>query len=151
MAGIYTQLTADRQIGPRLDPYKSPIQPWPIANPEQDWAMRPYTPVEHLIFQRLADAVRAAGLPVIALRVFGSRARGRSHADSDLDIAVEVDSDRNPGLERRILALGEQLSEQDEASGHRLRVQTVPFFRGDMAGFLARTIARDLDTVWTRT
>lgn len=113
--------------------------------------MRAYTPLEHRIFQRLADEIRTAGLPVSALRVFGSRARGHSRADSDLDIAVVVDSDRDPALERRIQALGEHLSVDDEDSGHRLRVQTVPFFRGDAAGFLARTIARDLDTVWTRT
>lgn len=113
--------------------------------------MRPYTPLEHSIFQRMAEEIRTAGLPVSALRVFGSRARGHSSAESDLDIAVVVDSDRNPGLERRILALGEQFSQEDEDSGRRLRVQTVPLFRDDMAGFLARTIARDLDTVWTKT
>jgi predicted nucleotidyltransferase len=114
-------------------------------------AMRLYTPLERSIFKRLADEIRAADLPVTALRVFGSRARGRSRADSDLDIAVEVDCARDPALARRIQALGERVSVQYEDSGHRLRVQTVPMFRGDAAGFLGRTIERELDTVWTRT
>jgi predicted nucleotidyltransferase len=45
--------------------------------------------MEIAIIRRLAAELVEAGIPVRQLRVFGSRARGHSHAQSDLDMAFE--------------------------------------------------------------
>jgi predicted nucleotidyltransferase len=110
-----------------------------------------YSPAECQIFDRLAAALRADGVPVRSLRVFGSRARGRSDAHSDLDIAVLLDGASNRAMAKRIAAVALDLSRFDETTGLGIRVQAVPMFRGDEQGFFARTIARDADTVWTTT
>lgn len=50
------------------------------------------TPGEHLLLARFVELVRDAVAPTTLERVtlFGSRARGTSHRDSDLDVAVFV-------------------------------------------------------------
>jgi predicted nucleotidyltransferase len=108
-----------------------------------------YSPLEHAILARLVDAL--AGLPVLSVSVFGSRARGHSSADSDLDVAVRLDSERSCEVEARLAALAESLSVQDEHSAYGVRVQVLPLFRGDAGGYLERTLASELDPVWTRT
>ncbi len=64
---------------------------------------------------------------------------------------MEVGGGRNPQWERQGLALGDTLCLEDEGSGHRLRVQTVPLFNEMQTGSLVQTIQRQWDTVWTRT
>jgi predicted nucleotidyltransferase len=113
-------------------------------------APRPrYSPLEHAIVARVVDAL--SDLPVRSVGVFGSRARGHSHAGSDLDIAVRIEMGRSRQVERRLCALAESLSVQDAASAHGVRVQIVPLFESDTGGFLERTISSELDPLWTRT
>jgi predicted nucleotidyltransferase len=111
--------------------------------------MSPLTPLETQIVTQLARTLIGAGVPVTALRVFGSRARGHSDEHSDLDVAVILASPPDPSLTRQVLDLGHALS--IETDGQGLRVQTVPFFAGEELGPLARTIAAEARTVWTRT
>jgi len=57
------------------------------------------TPAEARALDDLVASVRALlGAELVELRLFGSRARGEGHQDSDLDIAVVV---TEPGLARR--------------------------------------------------
>lgn len=114
-------------------------------------AMSTYTPMEIAIIRRLAAELVEAGIPVRHLRVFGSRARGHSDEQSDLDIAVELEVPPDKALTRRIRELGRGLSIQPEAGAPGLRVQIVPLFEGEDATPLARTIAHEAETVWTRT
>ena len=114
-------------------------------------AMSTYTPLETDIIRRLAEALVEAGIPACSLRVFGSRARGHSDEHSDLDIAVALRAPPDPMLTRRILDLGRALSVPPEPGAPGLRVQTVPFFEGEEWSPLARAIAPDAETVWTRT
>jgi len=107
--------------------------------------------METQIIGRLARALVASGIPVRALRVFGSRARGHSTEQSDLDIAVEVASPPDPRLTRRVMELGRALSLVPEDSCQGLRVQAVPFFEGEEQSPLARAIAPEAETVWTKT
>jgi predicted nucleotidyltransferase len=107
------------------------------------------TPLETQIVMQLACALVGAGVPVTALRVFGSRARGHSNEHSDLDIAVVLASPPDPSLTRRVLDLGHAVSIETDVQG--LRVQAVPFFWGEESGPLARSIAAEARTVWTRT
>ena len=104
-----------------------------------------------MIVRELARELVEAGLPVTALRIFGSRARAHSSAGSDLDIAVELDAGRDRDIERRVRELAEGLSIPNDESGFGLRVQLIPFFRGEDALYLARAILPDAETVWTRT
>jgi hypothetical protein len=113
--------------------------------------MGAYTPLEQDIIRRLATDLAGAGIPARRLRIFGSRARGRSDEHSDLDIAVDLGSPRDPGLARRVRDLGFSLSVRPEGGGPGLRVQLLPLFEGEELTPLARTIAREAETVWTRT
>ncbi len=113
--------------------------------------MGTYSPMETEIIRRLAAELLWAGIPVRALRVFGSRARGHSSEQSDLDIAVELDAPPNPALTRRVMQLGRALSLPPEAGIPGLRVQVVPFFEGEDRTPLARAIAQEAETLWTRT
>lgn len=110
-----------------------------------------YTPMESRLIRQLAHALLEAGVPVKSLKIFGSRARGLSSARSDLDIAVDLNSPPDPSLSQQVMDLGRQLSLLEEGGGFGLRVQTVPFFEGEENSYLARTIAHEAETVWTRT
>lgn len=107
------------------------------------------SPLEIQLVRRLARALVEAGVPVTALRVFGSRARGHSDEHSDLDLAVILASPPDPKLTRRVLDHGHAISVETDGQG--LRVQAVPFFAGEESGPLARAIAAEARTVWTRT
>lgn len=113
--------------------------------------MTAYTPMEKEIIRRLAAELVGAGIPARILRIFGSRARGDSDEQSDLDIAVELDSPPDPALTRRVMQLGRALSLPPAAGVPGLRVQVVPFFEGEDRTPLARAIAGDAETVWNRT
>ncbi len=111
------------------------------------------TPLEKQVVHQVAEAVVREHLPVVELKVFGSRARGHSNEHSDLDIAVVLDGepDRDAGL--RVADIANRVSQalgEDEAH-YPLRIQLVPLFHGDEQGYLARTIAHEAVTVWTKT
>jgi predicted nucleotidyltransferase len=108
-----------------------------------------YSPLERALLARVVREV--ADLPAQMVAVFGSRARGHSGVDSDLDVAVRLDMRRSRPVEQRLETLAEDLSVADAASRHRVRVQIVPLFDDDAQGFLAQTIERELDPIWTRT
>ena len=113
--------------------------------------MSRYSPMEDQIIRRLTASLVVGQVPVRSIRIFGSRARGHSNEGSDLDIVVELASPPDSALSRRVMELGRALSVVSDDGGWGLRVQAVPLFEGEEQGPLARAIARDAETVWTRT
>jgi predicted nucleotidyltransferase len=101
------------------------------------------TPLERARLARLIGCI-AADPRVIRVRLFGSRARGRSHADSDLDLAVDLAVPRERDLERW---LGEAASD-DEPEAPPL--QLVAIFAGEPPGRLGRTLEREGIELWKR-
>lgn len=78
--------------------------------------------------------------------VFGSRARGHSRADSDLDLAVYFASPRSRELERWLDA---QATASEEDFGTP-RLQLVPFFADEPPSRLDGTLKREGIVLWTK-
>lgn len=78
--------------------------------------------------------------------VFGSRARGRSRADSDLDLAVYFKSPRSRELERWLDA---QAATPDDNTGSP-RLQLVPFFADEPPSRLDNALKREGIVLWTK-
>ncbi|MCS6786133.1 MAG: nucleotidyltransferase domain-containing protein [Thiobacillaceae bacterium] len=86
-----------------------------------------YTPMEGQIIERLVTLLQTQRQPVRAVHVFGSRARGRSHADLDLDLAIELTAARTLQAlyDRRLIAKSQGLSASDRRrSGGELGADT---------------------------
>lgn len=77
--------------------------------------------------------------------VFGSRARGRSRADSDLDLAVYFKSPRSRELERWLDA---QAAPDDHPDAPGL--QLVPFFTDEPPSRLDSALKREGIVLWTK-
>lgn len=84
----------------------------------------------HLSSGDLAPICRRHGIRRLA--VFGSRLKGTARPDSDLDLLVEFEPDRVPGL----LGLSGIEIELSEAFGHQVDLRTAaelsPYFRDDV-------------------
>ncbi len=104
------------------------------------------TPLERGRLQRLL--VRLAAEPRLArVVVFGSRARGRSRADSDLDVAVYFASPRNRDLERWLEAQAAACGDEDAGAPE---LQVVPFFSDEPPSLLDGALKREGIVLWTR-
>lgn len=87
------------------------------------------TPLENLLIKRLSERLPSGVSDVF---VFGSRARGKSGADSDLDIALVVDerwSGDPRSFEKLVSTLAFELA--DEVADGELPLQLVPIFPSD--------------------
>lgn len=106
------------------------------------------SPQEH----KLLDALiaRLSGLGAVSrIIVFGSRARGRSGEDSDLDVLVLL-SRRDPSLVRRIEVLKQEALPDIEDF---FQVNLVPLVEEEYLrdrGLFRRNVDRDGVTVWKR-
>jgi len=81
--------------------------------------------------------------------VFGSRARGDSHAQSDLDVAVLADGSRDRSFESALSAIALSAQKPYWLDGYGISLRPVVFYRGEPAAFL-NAIRDDLEVVWTR-
>ncbi|MEW5889818.1 MAG: nucleotidyltransferase domain-containing protein [Pseudomonadota bacterium] len=104
------------------------------------------TPLERGRLQRLLARL-AAEPRLTRVVVFGSRARGRSRADSDLDMAVYFASPRNRDLERWLEA---QAAASDDEDSSAPRLQVVPFFSDEPPSRLEAALKREGIVLWTR-
>ncbi len=81
--------------------------------------------------------------------VFGSRARGGSHAQSDLDVAVLADGARDRSFESALSALALSAQQPYWIGGYGISLRPVVVYRGEPAAFL-NAIRDDLEVIWTR-
>ncbi len=107
------------------------------------------SPGEQDVLRRFCGAF--GSLPQLPARaaVFGSRARGASHAHSDLDVAVLVDAPRDPAFEPALSAIALAAQRPYWLGEYGIALRPVPFYRGEPAAFL-QAIGDDLEVIWTR-
>jgi len=98
------------------------------------------TPLETSLIDTLAK--RLSGWPQAAeILVFGSRARGASHAESDLDLAIRFNVPRDRELERELASIAADLNEAPHLPPGFCDV--VPIFSDEANTPLARSVARE--------
>ena len=86
------------------------------------------TPLENALVADFAGRVRAAaGARLARISVFGSRARGDSRADSDLDVAVFLDGNEDRALRDRIYDAAAQAASAFEGGDPALLQPSVIF------------------------
>lgn len=125
------------------------MRPDPLAGAVKFGPETLLTPAEQDVLRRFC--ARLGKLPRLprSVAVFGSRAKGGSHAHSDLDVAVLADGMRDRSFESALsaIALGAQKSYWLGEYGISLR--PVAFYRGESPAFLD-AIRNDWEIVWTR-
>lgn len=107
------------------------------------------TDLERPLLAALVARLSAASARVRAIVLFGSRARGRSTPESDLDVAVLVAGRRDPRLEDRIVAIAADEQWRAPFDG-ALRLSPLVVFSGEPAGAIRRTLDREGIALWTR-
>lgn len=106
------------------------------------------SPAEEALLRDYVARLLAAAPPdvIAAVRVFGSRARGASGPDSDLDVAIEL---RDGADRRRLHALAADLAfdAMEARDAHDLGLAPVVLPPGPRTG-LRDAVARDGIDVW---
>jgi predicted nucleotidyltransferase len=103
------------------------------------------TPFERARLGRLIARL-SADPRVVRVRLFGSRARGRSRGNSDLDLAVDLAAPRQREIERWLAETS--FDAEDEPSVPPL--QLVALFADEPPGRLDGALAREGVELWTR-
>lgn len=108
----------------------------------------PLSPAERALLRSFVDRLLAAAPAgsVLAVRVFGSRARGSSHERSDLDVAVELAPDV-PQRSVRYLAADAADAAMWDHDAHDLALLPVVLAPGPEVGLRA-AVARDGIEIW---
>lgn len=115
----------------------------PIAFPDH------LTELERRLLGAFASRLAGESTRIDGVVLFGSRARGDSTPESDIDVAVLVGGRRDRRLEDRIVALAADLQWQPPFEG-LLRLSPLVLFAAERPGPLRRTLEREGITLWTR-
>lgn len=108
------------------------------------------TPAEKDAIRRFCSGMRK--LPVLpeSIAVFGSRAAGGSHIDSDLDVAVLMTCSRSPKIESSLAAISERSVQPYHEGGIGIRLRPVAIFSEDRERAFFKSIGKDMEIVWTK-
>lgn len=107
------------------------------------------TPGEQDVLRRFCGAFGSLDRPPLRAAVFGSRARGVSHAGSDLDVAVIFAPPRNSRLEAHLAAIALAAQRPYWLGAYGIHLRAVPFCEGEGSALLDAA-AGEMETVWTR-
>ncbi|MBI3375787.1 MAG: nucleotidyltransferase domain-containing protein [Betaproteobacteria bacterium] len=107
------------------------------------------TPGEQDVLRRFCARFRE--LPCLPQRVsvFGSRAKGDSHAHSDLDVAVLMDGSHNPAMDTALSAIALGAQKNYWLGEYGISLRPVAIYAGEAVAFLD-AIGNDEEVVWTR-
>ena len=119
--------------------------------PGQAYAALPphLSAAERLAVGTIAVRLERLGARIDALVLFGSRARGESRWNSDLDLAVQVRGRRDRALERRIIATFAEVEWSAPLEG-ALRISPLVVFDGERRSAIHAAIVNQGVTVWTK-
>lgn len=119
----------------------------PAAGPRDKALPAHLTAAERQALAALAARMGRIDPRVRALELFGSRARGDSRWDSDLDVAVRVRGRRDAALEARIVAAFAEVEWSTPFEG-ALRISPLVLFDQRPQAPLAAAIAKEGIPVW---
>lgn len=102
---------------------------------------------ERIALQALAVRLAVLDSRIESLRLFGSRARGDSGPDSDLDLAVRVRGRRDAMLERRIVAAFAEVEWGAPLEG-AMRLSPLVRFEAEPGAAIDAAIEREGFPVW---
>ena len=108
------------------------------------------TPTEQDVVRRFCAGLRR--LPQLPLKVaiFGSRAKGGSGVNSDLDVAVVMGCGRSRGIERTLASLAHRAHAPYREGDAGIRLRPVAVFSEDQAKGFFSAIRIQMEAVWTR-
>lgn len=108
------------------------------------------TPGEQDVLRRFCAGLGRLPARPSKIAVFGSRARGASHAHSDLDVAVLVEpGDATPELDAALAKLAMSADSPYREKGYGIFLKPVAVETG-RDGRFHDSIQKDFDIVWTR-
>ena len=107
------------------------------------------TPGEQDVLRRFCAGLKKLPHLPRSVAVFGSRAKGGSHAHSDLDVAVLMDGGADRSLQAALSALALDAQKGYWLGEYGIALRPVPVFRGEPAAFLD-AIRDQWEVVWTR-
>lgn len=106
------------------------------------------TPAERDVIRRFVAALRRLPVRPSRVAIFGSRARGGSRIDSDVDVAVFM-SRIDARLQGRVLAAAARAQAPYAVEGAAIVLRPVVLLEPATGGF-HEGIRNDLEVVWTR-
>ena len=107
------------------------------------------TPGEQEVLRRFCVGLKKLPRLPRSVGVFGSRAKGGSHAHSDLDVAVMMDESHGGSFQAALSAAALDAQRPYWLDQYGISLRPVPFYRGKPSAF-QDAIRDELEVVWTR-
>lgn len=108
------------------------------------------TPTEQDVLRRFCAGLRRLPQLPVKVAIFGSRARGGSGVDSDLDVAVVMGCARSADVERTLVALAHRAHAPYQEGDGGIRLRPVAVFQEDRPKGFFTSIRNQMEPVWTR-